>query len=197
MGFDPLTMALAQAGVQAAGSVGSGILANQANKETKLDKKKRNVIDQLMASLSGDGPYAGIFGFDEAAFDKSFVQPALSRFRNQVAPQIQQSYIASGQQRGTPIEDQLLRAGVEMDQMLNQNYLQFQNAAKDRAAGQFSNILGTTTAAKPDQSTGQAAAQGGAGFLASDAFGDSIKNIASQFSKQPQRAGFTPGSITT
>jgi hypothetical protein len=177
--MEPATATMIAAAIQAAGSVGGGILANKgAGKETKIQRKKRKLIDQLLAGLeTGQGPYANLFAADENAFQKSFVDPAKSMYKNQIAPQIQQSYIASGQHRGTGMEDQLLRAGVDLDQMLNQQYMNFQNAGKDRMSSMINSILGADSGPQPALSTGQAAAQGGAGFLTSDAFGNTVKDL--------------------
>lgn len=196
--MEPATAALVAAAIQAAGAVGGGILANKgAGKETKIQRKKRKLIDQLLSGLeTGQGPYANLFASDEAAFQKSFVDPAKSIYKNQIAPQIQQSYLATGQQRGTGLEDQLLRAGVDLDQMLNQSYLTFQNQGKDRMAQMINSILGAESGPQPGLSTGEAAAQGGAGFLSSDAFGNTVKDIfkSNEAPKPatPAAQGYTP-----
>src|ERR1044072_7152085 len=115
--------ALLAAGLTAAGSIGGGFLAGRgsASPETKMQKTQRKLVDQLLASLGGEGPDANLYNADENIFQKSFVEPALSKFNYQIAPQIQQQYIQSGQQRGTGLEDQLLRAGVDLDALLNQH----------------------------------------------------------------------------
>jgi hypothetical protein len=202
--MEPMTATMIAAALQAAGSIGGGMLANRgAGKETKIQKKKRKLIDQVLLGLeTGQGPYANLFGSDEAAFQKSFVDPAKSMYKNQIAPQIQQSYIASGQHRGTGMEDQLLRAGVDLDQMLNQQYMNFQNSSKDRMSNMINSILGADSGPQPAMSTGDAAAQGGAGYLTSDAFGNTIKDLAKQSptpqapvpanAYAPPRKGFEP-----
>src|SRR3954471_24933150 len=101
----PLISAAASAGASWLGGQGS------APKETKMQKTQRKLVDQLIASLSGSGPFSDLFNSDESVFQKSFVDPAKSLFNNQIAPQIQQQFIASGQQRGSGLDDQLLRAG--------------------------------------------------------------------------------------
>jgi hypothetical protein len=172
--MDPATATLIAAAIGAGGSIGGGILSKSGQKETKLQKTKRNLIDQLIASLSGQGPYSDLFSTDEAAFKKSFIDPAKSTYKNQIAPQIQQSYIASGQQRGTAMEDQLLRAGVDLDQMLNQNYLTFQNQGKDRMANILNSILGQGSGA-PAGAASNPTGQAIGGFLSSDAAKDLTK----------------------
>ena len=185
--------AIIAAVITAAASTASGYFAGKgqgATKRSKTQKSKDKVIDQLLSSLSGEGPYANLFATDEKAFQKSFVDPAKSIFKNQISPQIQQSYIASGQQRGTGLDDQLLRAGVDLDQLLNQQYMQFQESGKNRMTNVFSNILGQPgTEGSPGASGGQAFQDATSGYLSSDAFSNSVNNM---FKNKPEagRKGF-------
>lgn len=182
--------------IQAAGSIGGGILSNRGGKETKTQKTQRHLIDKLIASLSGQGPYADLYKTDYDAFKKSYVDPAKSIFNNQIAPQIQQQSIASGQQRGTGLDDQLLRAGVDLDQLLNQAYMEHIQGAQNRKQSTINSILGGGAGAEPGMSTGQAAAQSTAGYLSSNAFSDAVANISKQEkpidSTRLQRKGFEP-----
>lgn len=187
--------------ISAGASALGGIFGGASNKETKMQKTQRKLVDQLIASLGGEGPYADLYNKDDAAFQKSFVDPAKSMFRNQIAPQIQQQYIASGQQRGTGLDDQLLRAGVELDQLLNSHLANFQQGAQNRQQNTIGNILGSGAGAPNTPSTGQNAIAGLGGFLGSENFG----NMASGFFNQkpstaqstapsamPPRKGFSP-----
>ena len=177
----PALLALIAAGVSAAGSIGSAALSRNP-KETKLQKQKRNIGDALMESITGNGPYSDLFNMDEDAFQKSFIDPAKSRFKNQWAPQIQQSYIASGQQRGTGLDDTLTRAGVDMDQLLNEQYMNFQQGAQNRKSNVLSSILGSGNGAPEPLSTGDKFRQGASGYLGSNAFESNMKNILSAYS---------------
>lgn len=176
--MDPATLALVTAGIGAAGSIGGGILSRPgAQKESKIEKQRRKLIDDLIRSLSGDGKYSDLYNVDEAAFQKSYVDPAKFRFSNQIAPQIQQQYIQSGQQRGTGLDDQLLRAGVDLDQLLNSAYMEYIQQGLNRKQNTISNIMGVGGGAQPGMSTGSAAQQAAGGYLTSDAFGDAINSI--------------------
>jgi len=175
--MDPITGALLAAGASAAGSVFGGALSNRKPKETKLQKQKRSVIDQILASIQGNGAYSDLFSMDEAGFQRSFVDPAKARFKNQIAPQIQQSFIAGGQQRGTGLDDTLTRAGVDMDQLLNEQYMNYQQGALNRQSSALSGILGGGDGVQPGISSSQAAREGGAGFLAGDSFSSLIDEI--------------------
>ena len=62
-------------------------------------------------------------------------------FKNQIAPQIQQGFIADGMQSGTGLEDTLTRAGVDLDQLINQEYMNFQNNAMNRSMSSIDQIL--------------------------------------------------------
>jgi len=168
------------------GGAAGGLLGRQ-NKQTPMQAKQQELIDQLLASLGGEGPYSNLFNVDENAFQKSYVEPMKQKFQSQIAPQIQQSYIASGQQRGTGLDDTLTRAGVDMDQLLNQYYAQMQEGAMGRKANAMGGILQMGAGAPETPSMGEAAMQGLGGYLSSDAFSKDIGNIVSSFT---DRKGF-------
>ena len=184
------------AGIAAGGSIIGGMLARGGNKETKTQKTQRHLMDELLKSLDGGGKYGALFQADEGAFNKSFRDPAMARFKNQVAPQIQQSYIASGQQRGTGMEDALMRAGVDMDQMLNEQYMQFQQGAQNRQSNAISGILGAGAGAPNQMGLGEAAGQGLTGYLSGKGFGSDMDRIMKSFDGSDQRKGFEEGSMT-
>ena len=176
------------AAISAAGSIAGGFLSKPDNQETKRQKQSRKVADELISSLKGDGPFSNLFNLDEDAFQKSYVDPAKSMFKNQIAPQIQQQYIASGQQRNTGLDDQLLRAGVDLDQLLNQEYMKWQQAGNDRAMNSINGIIGQNAGAPNPMSTGQALGQSTAGWLSSPAFADFVKDSSNYFNpNQPQQ----------
>lgn len=179
---------LAQAGISAI----SGILGGRGAKETKQQKMSRNVAKDLIASLTGEGPYSNLFSTSEADFQKGFVEPALSRFQNQIAPQIQQQFIASGQQRGTGLEDTLTRAGVDLNQMINENFLQYQQGGQNRAMSAISGALGLGAGAPSQLSPLQAAGQSLSGYLASPGFADQFQQGYKGLFGEGQTQGFTP-----
>lgn len=165
---------LIAAGIGAAGSALGGILGR--GKESKLDKQKRYLIDELLASVHGNGPYSDLFRSSEADFQKAYVNPAKSIFRNQIAPQIQQSYIQSGQHAGTGLEDTLSRAGVELDELLNSQYLNYINQGNQNKLGVIGSILNQGNLSQ-NQSRSSGAGQGLSGFLQSDALGETLKSF--------------------
>lgn len=170
------------------GGVAGGLASRKGKSETKIQKTQRNLIDDLLRSLKGEGAYSSLFQANEADFNKSFREPAMARFRNQVAPQIQQQYLATGQQRGTGLEDTLTRAGVDMDQLLNEHYMQYQQGAQNRQAGAINSILGQGAGASNEQSYLSAAGQGAAGFLSSEGGQDAIGNVINSIRNRPQQA---------
>lgn len=177
--------------IQAAGSIGGGLLSGGGNQETKMQRTQRKLVDKLISSLTGDGPFSDLFSADENTFQKSFVEPAQSMFRNKIAPQIQQEYIANGQQRGTGLDDTLTRAGVDLDALLNQHMYQFQQDAMNRKQGSINSILGSGSGAAPQASTGQNLMNSAAGFLSSDSFKDFSKDLFKNSSvNEPQRKGY-------
>ena len=172
--------ALIGAGGALAGGIFAGQGANQG--ETRMQRTQRKLIDQLLSSLGGKGPYSDLFNFDEESFQKSVVEPAQARFRNQTAPQIQQQSIAYGQQRGTGLEDQLTRAGVDLDALLNSHMMQFQESAKGRQQNAISSILGMGAGAPRQSSFGQDIMSTLSGYLSSPAYEDLSHDIF----RQPQ-----------
>jgi len=179
--------------ISAAGSIAGGAMSKPARqKESKMEKTRRNLVNDLIASVKGNGPYSSLYQTDENAFNKSFVEPSKARFRNQIAPQIQQQFVASGQQRNSGLDDQLLRAGVDLDQMLNESYLQFQNQGKDRMQSALNTAAGNATGGpSPSMSTGEAFKQSAGGYLTSDAFTQAIANIKKEYD-QPQASTMNP-----
>jgi len=171
--------ALIPAGITAAGSIISAILNRRESKQTPMQGKQQELVDQLLASLNGNGPYSNLFNVDEESFQKSYVDPMKQKFESQIAPQIQQSYIASGQHRGTGMQGALTRAGVDIDQLLNQQYAQMQQGAMNRQSNMMGSILGASPGEQDDQSYGSAAKQGAAGFLSGTAGKDALNDIGS------------------
>lgn len=159
--------------IAAAGSVIGGM----GKKETKLQKTQRKLIDELLGSLSGNGRFSELYNPSEQAFQRSFVEPAQKMFQNQIAPNIQQQFIASGQQRGTGLEDQLTRAGVDLNSMLNQQYYQFQQDALNRKQGTIGSILGAGAGAPPQQSALQNFGSGLAGYTSTPDFAKQFSSI--------------------
>lgn len=183
------------------GGAAGGFLGDKG-KPTKRQNQQQELIDQLLASIRGNGPYSDLFNMDENAFQKSYVEPAKAMFRNQIAPQIQQQYIASGQQRGTGMEDSLSRAGVEMDQLINQQYAQMQQAVQERKLNTMDYILGSGAGQKPALTTGQAVGQGITGYLQSEGFrtdlgkaGTAATDYFKNRQLEKERKGFEPGVL--
>jgi len=174
------------------GAIGSGLLGSSKNQETKMQKTQRKLIDDLLASLKGGGSFSDLYNADQNAFNKSFVEPAQAMFRNQIAPQIQQQFIAGGQQRGTGLDDQLLRAGVDLDSMLNQQFANYQQNAMNRQQNSIGSILGMSQGPQNPNNFGQNLASAGSGYLSSNTFSDSINNLFKNKSQQSQnpRRGF-------
>lgn len=200
--MDPITMSLIASAISAGGSALSGVLGKKDKQveakryQTSTQKKQSQLVDDLLSSLSGNGKYNDLFQMDQDAFERSYAEPARARFRNQTAPAIQQQYIASGQQRGSSMEDALMRAGVDMDQLLNEHYSQFQENALNRKSNAITGILGAPsyeqyqqyTDPNVDQSSGSAAKQGLAGYL-TGGFGKDLGGLLNSFNQQPSAPG--------
>lgn len=199
--MDPVTAGLITSGVSAAGQ---GILGGFANRSqnkadralnkasTRFQEKKYQLVDDLINSISGNGRFSHLFNTNEAAFQKSFVDPAKAMFKNQIAPQIQQQSIAGGMQDSSMLDDQLLRAGIDLDQMLNQQYMQFQNQGTDRAMNAISGALGTSPTPYRSASPTSANSMLGAasGFLDSQGFSDFLTGAMTKKPKVLNKEGF-------
>lgn len=165
----------------AATSFLGGTFGRKEKQETPIQKQQRQLVDQLLGSLRGEGPYADLFAANEADFERGFADPARARFRNVTAPQIQQAYISQGQQRSTGLEDTLTRAGVDMDALINENYLNYLQSAQNRKANTIGQILGQGPGAPRQQSWQNAAGQGLSGYLSGEGFGKDFENLLSSF----------------
>lgn len=211
---------LAAAGIGAVGSIASSWLNKPeppkpqipsttpppqfTPKETKIQRKKRHLIDDLLYSLkNADGEFSDLYQPSEEGFQKSYIEPAMARFKNFTAPAIQQRFINMGMEGGTQMQDALTRAGVDMDQLLNQEYMRYYQGLQDRKMNTFNQILGADSGPQPqnipqpqqpqqDYSTGSAIKQGLGGYLASDGFSKNIEDLLNSFKSTDNqtRAGF-------
>lgn len=173
--------------ISGAASVAGGILSKpKRQRETPIQKRQRQTIDEVLAGLRGEGDFAQFFGADEDVFQRQFVDPALQRFQSQVAPQIQQSFIASGQQRGTGLEDALTRAGVDLNTALASQFGEFQQAGQNRAMQALNQVLGAGPGFQP--SGGRETAQAFGGLLSSDLIQDLLDAFTGQESTSPSSA---------
>lgn len=181
--------------IGAAGSIVGGMMSGSGSRsETKRERQSRKAADDLMSSLRGDGPFSDLFSRDEAAFQRSFVDPAMSRFKNQIAPGIQQMYGASGMSRGTAMDDALLRAGVDLNQQINQQYLPFIQGGQNNAMQALMGILGQSAGAPQQPSMMQNLGQAASGYLSGDAFKDAAKDFGDWYNKPAaKREGREPG----
>ena len=189
------------AGVTAAGAIGASWLANQNKKEpkvkeTELERQRRHLLSDVIKSVkTGKGKYADLFNFDEDAFQKSYVEPAMARYQNQVAPAINNQFFGRSGGRNSGQQDQLIRAGVDMNQLLNEAYASQKEAVLNRKM----EALGLTSGANTGQpsysgggySAGQSAKIGAANYLSSDAFGKNIDAILQEYNKKPENQNAT------
>lgn len=80
--------------ISAGGALGSAALGRRKREETPIQSQQRELIDDLLASIKGNGSFSNLFNVDEDTFQKSFIDPMKQKFESQIAPQIQQSDIA-------------------------------------------------------------------------------------------------------
>lgn len=175
------------------GALGSALTGRSNPQETEMQQKQRQLVDQLISSLNGEGPFSDLFSRNEDTFNKNFAEPARQRFKNQIAPQIQQSYIASGQQRGTGLQDSLTRSGVDIDQLINSEYMNYINQGNQNKFSAINSILGSGPGVAQPQSYGEAALQGAGGYLTSNRFSSDIDNILNAWNNRPKKVVNRPG----
>ena len=180
-------------GIGAAASVGGGYLASSGtNKRTRTQKKNQRTIDDILAGIQGEGPYANLYQMDENAFQKSYVEPAKAMFENQIAPQIQQSYIANGMQGNTGMQDTLTRAGVDLDQLLNSAYMDYMQNALNRKQSGINQVLNADVGGqKMSQSDRWNQALGG--YLTEQGGQMAAQNIGKYGQHMAQYHSFRPG----
>lgn len=185
MGFDPATAA---AVANFAAQIGSSILGRKKKeRRSPIEKRQKQLIDQILGSLTGEGPLSDLFQADDAAFQRSVVDPSMQRFRDRIAPQIQQQFIASGQQRGTGLEDTLTRAGVDLQSNIDQLFLPFMQGAQNRKLGAIGNILGQPAGrTQPGVSAFEAGLGSGLGQLEQSDLTDFFGNIFSRLGMNQQ-----------
>ncbi|MDP2652184.1 MAG: hypothetical protein Q8O94_03540 [bacterium] len=175
--------------ITAAGSMGGAAIgASGRGKETSIQKQQRKTIDQILAGIQGQGPYANMFSVDRDLFKQTVEDPMMETFRNRGIPQIQQSYIASGQQRGTGMDDTLTRAGVDLQGMVSEQYGKYVNDAMNRRVSALGNVTGAGAGFSPDTSA-STGAQAVGGYLASDDFGKMVDLIMKSLSGQGGSSG--------
>lgn len=166
--------------IAAAGSIGGGLLGSKGPKETAIEKQQRKAIDAILEGLQGSGPYASFFQADQDAFQKSIVDPARGRFEREIVPGITRAFAAQGVERGSGIENYLTRAGVDLNDRINAQYLDFTQGAQNRGLTALMNALGASPGFR-DQGQRGAFPQALQGYLTSGAFQDSIGNILDAF----------------
>jgi hypothetical protein len=179
--MDPITGAIAGTAANWALQTGASMLAPKP-KKTKVQQMKEMTMDDIMAGIRGEGPYAYLFNLDEDAFKRGVSDPAMARFTNEVAPQIQQQYISTGQQRGTGMEDTLARAGVDLHQQINQQYWNAQQQVNQNKLGALNSSLSWQDPYAETGDIWDKLKGGTAGYLLSDTAGKDIGNILSAYS---------------
>jgi hypothetical protein len=179
--------------IQAAAAAGAGYLSRDKGKSlSKIEKRKVGLLDQILDAAKGQGPLAGLVAGDEDAFQRSIVQPAQQKFQDVTAPGIQQQFISSRLQRGTGLDDALSRAGIDMDTLMNQQFLEYMNSNKDRMMQLITGALGANPpTATPGRSGLEGSALGLTGYIGGEGGQKDIKAVFEELFKDKQ-----PGATT-
>ena len=162
----------------------------KTQRETPTQKQQRNLLDEMMQGLQGQGQYADYFASDYDAFQKSYVDPAKKLWGEQIAPQVMQGLDSTGFGRSTSFDDALTRSGVNMDMMLNQAYGGWQDKAKTRQGNAMNSILGANQGIGPQYQQGPAEM----GIAALGGNQDFIGQLMNVFGGYPNQGGTTATS---
>jgi len=129
---DKMDPAIIAALINAAASIGSGVFGRERGSPlTDIQKNQNNIIELIMQAVRGEGPLAGLINADENAFQQSVANPLLNQFQNQTVPAIQQSFIKNRLQGGTGINDAIARSGINLQDMINKNLLDYQSSREN------------------------------------------------------------------
>ena len=104
----------------------------------------------------------------------------MSRFKNIIAPGIQQEYIATGQQRGTGLDDSLARAGVDLQSNIDAKFADYQQSGLDR---KLKALMSTYGQGQAGQQSGNKFGQVAGGFASSEGGQDLMNKILGMFAK--------------
>ena len=79
-----------------------------------------------------------------------------------------------------------------MDQILNEQYMDYLQRAQDRKANAIGGILSQGAGAPPEQGYGESALQGIAGYAATPSFQKNIEDILSAFGQKKKDTEYDP-----
>ncbi len=111
-----------------------------------VSPEQQQLIDLInQGIMKGEGDLAGLFNFDEEAFQKGVQDPALKNFKENILPQIQEKFIAGNQVLGSGMRRGQTKAATDMQSNIDQlRYQAQQDAAKNKMAA-IQQMLGMKT----------------------------------------------------
>lgn len=176
------------------GGLAGGAIGGYLGRKRRLspmEQKQENMIDELLRSLQGNGQYSDLFNMNEADFNKYYANPMKNRFNNQIMPMIQQGYLATGMQRGTGLDNALARAGMELNDSINQMYGQQRDSINANRRNAMNTILGRPAGQQASMSGWQGALEGMKGYLSTPRFGQDMatlgRGIGNYFNQRNQK----------
>lgn len=183
---------IATAALQAAIPAIIGALTQSFKQPGQLPGAQQDLIDQLLLGLTaGQGPFANLFGGGAEAFQTSIADPLLQQFQQQTAPAIQQKFIAEGQQRGTPLESALTRAGTDVQSQIDKLFLPFQQQQQQNVLSAIGSILGLKFPGADLSPTGGFFA----GLQGSGAIPDLVASLLNPGTQQQQGTDFSGAGL--
>lgn len=139
-----------------AGLFGSKKKKRKPKQISTLDPQQQQLYDQYVQSIRGQGPLAGIHGFDAAGanqnFDQNVSRPAYRNFQENIIPQITGQFRSNNLQDSTYAGGALGRAGRDVQENLDAQRSNMifngQQTAQQNKLGAINNVLGMQTFAQ-------------------------------------------------
>lgn len=114
-------------------------------KQQSLKTPEQQALMELIQEglTSGEGPFGDLFGkFDESAFQKGVVNPAMKNFQENILPQLQEKFISGNQAAGSGLRNAQMRAGVDLQDKLAQLMYQAQQGQNQNRLQGLSSLIG-------------------------------------------------------
>ena len=185
-----------------AGLFGSKKKKRKPKQISTLDPQQQQLYDQYVQSIRGEGPLAGLHGFDAQGanqnFDANVARPAYRNFQENIIPQITGQFRSGNLQNSSYAGQGLARAGRDVQENLdaqrsNMIFNGQQNAQNSKNSA-LNNILGMQTFAQERPREQQPSAINQVFSQMAPKAGDWFADMLSQYS---QKAGTAAPAMPT
>jgi hypothetical protein len=180
--------------------IGGALFGKGAKQISTLSPGQQQLMQLLQGGLGGQGPLGGAFGgYDPEEINRLFQtgvgDPTRKQFQERVVPGMEQRAIASGLNRSSGLQRQMLEGELDLEGMLGGQLAQAQFGAREgelnrQLQGLGVGLGGQQTGFKPGQEGLLQGALGG--FAGSFGQGLGLRNPFGR-SNQPQQQNFPLG----